>query len=535
MSFVCSPTACGAEAKLAAAAFCRSGYSSQISLISSLKFGDVASAAAKDHFNFSQLLCAVNPDEQMGDWLVRFVDSPQNTKMILFGTIPASMEIQLGFVLGSFPNDFASSVRAPSARSGKFSESPCRIVYSTQAHKLGLALMERAAERFDFADEWNNLGYGAVRADRSPWAVAAQLRAEPSAELARLEVDGIPIATYASLHDFPNASVLWFNRPVGPIDSFEWRLVEDFIANYRHEELPCLPIISEIPHGYDAAVTMRLDCDEDVESSRALFDAYRKMDVPFSLAVHTALLSEEANRPILGDVLRSGGSILSHSATHAPNWGGSYEAAYREATESKQALESLTGATVRYAVSPFHQTPSYALEALRDAGYAGCIGGIIRNDPEFLLARGGTLADLEGPFIGHSQQHMLHGDCLLSDGDPLAVSKQAFDLAMASKTIFGYLDHPFSARYQYGWSDESLRIAAHRELIGYIRSVAKKPLFLSEDRALDFISRKAAARLVQDGDRFRLEEEDLDKAVDFDFSAEYRGKVYNLSREEIPA
>jgi hypothetical protein len=129
---------------------------------------------------------------------------------------------------------------------------------------------------------------------------------------------------------------------------------------------------------------------------------------------------------------------------------------------------------------------------------------------------------------------MLHGDCLLSDGDPLAVSKQAFDLAMASKTLFGYLDHPFSARYQYGWSDESSRIAAHRELVGHIRSVAKKPLFLSEDRALDFISRKAAARLVQDGDRFRLEEDNVDEVVDFDFSAEYRGKVYNVSSEEIP-
>jgi hypothetical protein len=509
---------------LVAAALRRSLTARQVSAVS----------ATVNPAEVTRLVCAVNSDEEMGEFLVRFIDSSQKSKLIIFGAVPALLAIQLGLVPGSFPNDLGIAVRAAAARAGTFAESPCRIVYSTQAQKLGLARMERAAERFDFTDEWNNLGYGALKADGSPWAVAAPFRADPSAELARLQVDGIPIATYASLHDFPNASVLWFNRPVGPIDSFEWRLVEDFIANYRHEDLPCLPVISEIPHSHDAAATMRLDCDEDVESSRALFDAYREMGVPFSLAVHTALLSEEANRPIIADVLRSGGSILSHSATHAPNWGGSYEAAHREASESKQALESLTGATTRYAVSPFHQTPFYAREALRDAGYAGCIGGIIRNDPEFLLARGGILADLEGPFIGHSQQHMLHGDCLLSDGDPLAVSKQAFDLAMASKTLFGYLDHPFSARYQYGWSDESSRIAAHRELVGHIRSVANKPLFLSEDRALDFISRKAAARLVQDGDRFCLEEDNVDEAADLDLAAEYRGKTYNVSREEIP-
>jgi hypothetical protein len=527
MICVCSTEHESGAAQFVAAALQRSG-------LSCLMRRGLSDSERFDNDLSAEIIFTINPTRATAKHLIDWFNQGRR-KLAIFGAVPDSLLSFLDLQTTVWSKRFPDCFRASSAPAHAFSESSCCIVYATKVtSKLGFCISQRAAERFDFADEWNNLGYGSIKADGSAWSVAAPLRADRSDELARFEVDGTAIATYASLHDQPSSSVLWFNRPVGPIDSFEWRLVEQFIANYRHEDLPCQPIISELPHGHDAAVTMRLDCDEDVESSRALFDAYRKMDVPFSLAVHTALLSEEANRPILGDVLRSGGSILSHSATHAPNWGGSYEAAYREATESKQALESLTGATIRYAVSPFHQTPSYALEALRDAGYAGCIGGIIRNDPEFLLARGGTLADLEGPFIGHSQQHMLHGDCLLSDGDPLAVSKQAFDLAMASKTLFGYLDHPFSARYQYGWSDESSRIAAHRELVGYIRSVAKKPLFLSEDRALDFISRKAAARLVQDGDRFRLEEEDVDKAVDFDFSAEYRGKVYNVSREEIP-
>src|SRR5690606_27172436 len=112
---------------------------------------------------------------------------------------------------------------------------------------------------------------------------------------------------------------------------------------------------------------------------------------------------------------------------------------------------------VPYAVSPFHQSPQYALEALCDVGYSGCIGGIIRNDPEFLLARGGELAGFPVGFIGHSQQCMLHGDCLLEAGDPLAIYKMAFDQALETRSLFGYLDHPFSERYQYGWVDEESR------------------------------------------------------------------------------
>jgi hypothetical protein len=164
----------------------------------------------------------------------------------------------------------------------------------------------------------------------------------------------------------------------------------------------------------------------------------------------------------------------------------------------------VTGREVRYAVSPFHQTPHYALQALADLGYAGCIGGIIRNDPDFVLARGGELADLPAGFVGHSQQCMLHGDCLLADGDPLAVYRQAFDHAHATGTLFGYLDHPFSARYAYGWADEAARIDAHRQLIAHIRERARAPLFLHEDAAMDFLRYRAQASVRDEDGVYRV-------------------------------
>ena len=379
-------------------------------------------------------------------------------------------------------------------------------------------------ERFDFTDEWNNLGYGAIRGDGSIWGLTQPVHVAAEVELAALMVDDVPVCSYAALADIEAASVLWVNREVGPCDSFEWRIVEAFISGYRHDVLPCCPVLSEIPAGFDAAITSRLDCDEDVESARPLWRAYQRLGVPFTLAVHTRNLDDPANHQILRELLADGGAVLSHTATHAPNWGGSYEAALQEGRQSAARIQSVTGRAVRYAVSPFHQSPPYALRGLADAGYDGCVGGIIRNDPEFVLARGGALADVPEGFVGHSQQCMLHGDCMLRDGDALAVFKQAFDLAYTTRTLFGYLDHPFSPRYQYGWPDESTRVKAHEQFIAYMRANARNPLFMHEEAALDFVRFKAATRVVGTRDAFRIDLPRED-AMEFSLALEYRGAL----------
>ncbi|MEQ4512934.1 MAG: polysaccharide deacetylase [Dickeya sp.] len=472
-------------------------------------------------------ILAINPDEGYGQALISWLASGRR-KLILFGSLPECLCTHFNLRNTVWPEKAELWSRSLPAESGYYSESKGNIKYSELASQLGANNWFRPLERFDFADEWNNLGYGAIRVDDSIWSIAAPLRASEGSEVAAISFEEQTFATYVALFNSHISSTFWVNRPVGFIDSFEWYLLEAFISEWRHlDMLPCLPVISEIPYGYDAAITMRLDCDEDIFSAQPLWNAYKNLGVPLSLALHTSNLPNPVHEDFLKSFINDGGVLLSHTATHAPNWGGSYDAAYHEAIESRCKIESSTGIRVNYAVSPFHQSPPYALAALCDAGYSGCIGGIIRNDPEFLIARGGKLANLPDGFIGHSQQTMLHGDCMLADGDPLKVFKQAFNQALETRTLFGFLDHPFSSRYQYGWVDEQRRIDAHQALIGHIRATARQPLFMDECQAMDFLRDRAAIRL-------HLCEKAFAVSVPFEnasyeYAVQFRGELVKLN------
>lgn len=427
-------------------------------------------------------------------------------KLVVFGNMPVALADYLGYQGANAATELSTASRSAPAPKGASSESAALVGYSALAKTLGGEAWHRPFERFDFADEWNNLGFGAIRGDGSIWAVGKAMQAPAEAELAAVFVGGERRFSYAALTDAGASSVLWFNRPVGPCDSFEWRLVENFLSGHRADALPCQPVLSELPWGYDAAITSRLDCDEGVESARPLWQAYQRLGVPFTLAVHTQNLHRAEQHGILRELVadRTQGAVLSHTATHAPNWGGTYDNAVAEGMQSANLLEAVTGVPVRYGVSPFHQSPPYAMRGLADAGYEGCVGGIIRNDPEFLTARGGALAGMPAGFVAHSQQCMLHGDCLLESSDPLAIFKRAFDYAYATRTLFGYLDHPFSERYAYGWADESQRIGAHEQFIAHMRSTARKPLFLHEEAALDFLKFRSLAQVVGESGEFRM-------------------------------
>ncbi|WP_144108565.1 polysaccharide deacetylase [Paraburkholderia sp. BCC1886] len=464
------------------------------------------------------------PDGWSADLIAWLQARPR--KLVVFGNLPLALAGYLGYHSTELPPGLEAASRSAAAPVGASAQSAAVVRYGARTQTLGGQSWLRPFERYDFADEWNNLGYGAIRGDGSIWAVRQAGQAPAEAELAAVYVDGERQFSYAALWDAGASSVLWFNRPVGPCDSFEWRLVEQFLSGYRAKTLPCQPVLSELPWGYDAAITSRLDCDEDIESARPLWQAYQRMGVPFSLAVNTQNLSRPDQHPILRELVadREQGAVLSHSATHSPNWGGTYDNAVAEGMQSANLLEAVTGVKVRYAVSPFHQSPPEGLRGLADAGYEGCVGGLIRNDPEFLTARGGALAGLPAGFVAHSQQCMLHGASMLKEGDPLAVFKQAFDLAFDTRTLFGYLDHPFSERYTYGWSDEAARIAAHEQFVAYIRAKASKPLFLHEDAALDFLQFRSLAQVVHAGDAFHVQTPpNADGATPLRLGVEYRG------------
>ena len=451
------------------------------------------------------VIVAVDVPDEWGTELLEWLRN-KPCKLLVFGRMPTALAQHLNYRETEFQPDLGGASRSDSTPSRESRESRAVVRYTSLVKTLGGREWQRPFERFDFTDEWNNLGFGAIRADGSIWAVTQAAQVPPEAELASVQVAGEHQFSYAAVWDTDPAGVLWFNRPVGPCDSFEWRTVENFLSSYRAQSLPCHPVLSELPWGYDAAITSRLDCDEDVESARPLWQTYQRLGVPFTLAVHTQNLSRTEHHGILRELLadREQGAVLSHTATHAPNWGGSYNTALEEGSQSAALLQGVTGNPVRYAVSPFHQSPPYAMRALADAGYEGCIGGIIRNDPEFLTARGGVLAGIPSGFVGHSQQCMLHGDCMLKEGDPLAVFKQAFDLAYETNTLFGYLDHPFSERYQYGWPDEALRIEAHEQFIAYMKGRARKPLFMNEEVALDFLKFKSLTQVFEEDGVFSV-------------------------------
>lgn len=474
----------------------------------------------------------INPLET---WSTEIIKSFQSTKhkTLLLGALTETLESHFGAEVAPVTEEQMLAAQCEPAPTYGQSNSALSIVYN-DIQGFSSPISRRACLRYDFTDEWNNLGFGAVRADHSIWALSQSVTLPVANTLADLTIGERVVGAYAGAwykDSYVTGAALWFNRPVGPVDSQEWRIVEQFLSGVGFPECACQPVLSEIPYGYEAAVTMRLDCDEDVESARKLWQAYNAMGVPFSLALHAKVLEDTKHHVLPREVLANGGALLSHTATHAPNWGGSYEAAYDEGVFSANAINMATGCRVRYAVSPFHQTPVYARSGLADAGYDGCIGGIIRNDHDFLMARSGVPPWGVESFIGHTQQCMLHGDCMLSGGDPLAIFKDAFELANVSRTFFGYLDHPFSERYQYGWATEDQRIAMHEQFVGYMRQ-KENVLFMNENDAMDFLHDRASVQVGSTPNGISLKSTIKPKS-NYMQSAEYGDETYLLADAEV--
>ncbi len=483
-------------------------------------------------------ICAValNPGRRTGEWLAQLATG--RSKILLLGRLESGIARLLGVDPDGQIPAAADWHGCQAASPHVMAESSGRIDYASTGFGALSPIPRRHLQRFDFGDEWNNLGYGRVALDGGSWSLCHAASLDGAAPVAELTAAGLPIRiVYAAIRDLATTSLLWFNRQVGPVDSQEWRLVEIFFSDYRAEALPCRPHLREIPLGHRAALTMRLDCDEDIASARPLFEMYRARHLPFSVAVKTSLPQSDADAALLRDVIAAGGSALSHSHSHPSQWGGSEPAAVDEAERSKAQLEALLpGHPIHYAVSPFHQTPPFALSALRRAGYGGVIGGSIAAEPQHLLGRGGQLPSFDAPFVSHSQQCMLHGDCLLAEGDALRVYKEAFRIALRGQSIFAYLDHPFAARYSYGWASEARRSGVHGDLLAFFAaeaaagdSASEPLLFMSEGDCLDFIAMKSRSEIVwaADGRQFAL---DGPQNGPFALAIGYRGRWWPADR-----
>jgi hypothetical protein len=437
----------------------------------------------------------INPPDEVSTDLAKVLQS--GGKAIVLGRIGPSVAETLGLQWSApveWPLEWEACGIDPARH---HDQSPAAIHYGGPHPLARLApSATRPLCRFDFANEWNNLGFGRIRLDGSAWSVQSAVAIGDATPLAHLVVPVGARFVYAAVRDTAAGSVLWFNRPVGPVDSLEWRIVESFLADHRAGELPCWPCLGEFPSGYDGAVCARLDCDEAVASCGALFELYQDHGLPLSLAVLTGQTIDPADIALLRKLLAAGGSVVSHSVRHEPNWGGSYERACVEVAESRRWFDEYLSETtpVRYAVSPFHQNPPYAVQALADNGYEGFVAGIIVNDPEYLLGRAGRVPFVSRPLVSLSTQCMLHGDCYARAGNSVDVYRESFDQHLAARATFGYLDHPFSPRYQYGWADEATRLAAHGELIAHIGK-RSEIWWANLSDVLDFLRQRDAARV----------------------------------------
>lgn len=324
--------------------------------------------------------------------------------------------------------------------------------------------------RYDFQYEWNNQGYGRIIVGgNNPYASPNCYLLPENIQILAYIIDkhsGEKISAYAAIIETSDKSILWFNRNVGPIDGYDWIVVENFLS----QGTQAIPVISEIPFGYKGAITMRIDCDEAIASGRQLFELYREKKMPFSMAIKTQQNISAKDIQLIENVINSGGSVVGHSHTHAPNWGGSTESAQWEVLKSSEILKSLNipGINYDYVVSPFHQNPYLSVKGLAAAGIKGFVGGIICNDPDYLMARSGTVPGVDG-MISHSQQCMLHGETYHQAHHNINGYKLAFEQALKTNTFFGFLDHPFSD-YWYGWSSEDERLSVHNEYLNYLGS-----------------------------------------------------------------
>ncbi len=459
--------------------------------------------------------------------------SPLSGKRLVFGPPAPERTGALGLrPAPDLPPLVGQDACPPCSSTEHHTESPAYVRYSAHPllQDLSPALLHRPFTRFDFADEWNNLGFGRIRTDGSPWGVQGGITVDGAVELAGMYIrdasgQSVYAGSYLTLLDTPAASILWCARPVGPADSTEWTIVERFLSDWRPDDLPCLPCLQQTPAGCRCLVTMRLDCDEDISSARDVFEWYAGEGIPFSLAVKTGLPMCPADLAMLEDVRAAGGTLLSHSHTHPYNWGATAEEALAEATASRQWFRDTWPhlPAPALAVSPFHSNPPYAMRALAQAGFQGVVSGIIHNDPEYLLGRAGIVPFADGALVSISQQSMLHGDCYRRQGNSVDVHVQAFEAQYAARGIFGYLDHPFSERYQYGWESKAQRLDAHRRLVGALRD-RPDVWFWNQEQCFRFV--RACSRL-----RLRWNADDTVTAEGVFPEMPYR-PVYRLRGEE---
>ncbi|NOR54961.1 MAG: hypothetical protein GQ531_02015 [Sulfurovum sp.] len=441
--------------------------------------------------NDTNIYCFISPNAEDEETISKLILN--QTKVLIFGKISENLAEILGLELQVNKMKLADITFDHDNEEDK---SAYKIRYDLE-HPLckHTSLEERYFYRFDFTNEWNNLGYGAITTDDGIWSVSNSLNALNTTSIATIYKASEEESVFISLKDFESASVLFVNREIGTIDGLDWVIVEDFLSRYRVDHLPCLPLVCDIPDGYNLVASSRLDCDQSIINTKPVVDLYKKYNINISLGISTGINIDTTDIEHLNTFYDNGGAVLSHTINHHEYWGENYTVAYDEAQGSKLWLEEniIHLEKLKYAVSPFHSNKPYSIQALQDAGYEGFISGIIHNDPEYLMATSGVVPFVKESIITHSEQCMLHGDCYHRNNNSLEVYKQSFQNHYRGKKIFGYLDHPFGD-YDYGWKSEEERLSVHEAFIKYINTF-EGVKWMTSTEILDFVVDKSSIQL----------------------------------------
>jgi len=342
-------------------------------------------------------------------------------------------------------------------------------------------IKERPLWRYDFDIEWNNNFCGNISNENKILNLSHNcvlIKGKNVAFIKNSKDQNIPLISEFEIN---GNIIIWINRNLSLVDLPEWKIIEEFISNGYFRKYPCIPYLSEYSASENGLITMRLDCDEDIESARKIFEIYKNNGLPISLAITTNQIKENQFISSLPkEVNDYGGTILNHSHSHPKNWGGSKDKIKEELITSNNLIKKAFGIATEYAVSPFHHLTWEALEVLNDLNFKGVIAGISSSHHEFLIIKGGSIHKKIDTLV-HSQQCMIHGDCL-TQTRKVNTYLDAFSLYSNLGFSTGYLDHPISERYDYGWINLERQVKTHNQIIEYllnnnIKFISQKELF----------------------------------------------------------
>ncbi len=340
----------------------------------------------------------------------------------------------------------------------------------------------RASSNYDFDSEWNNRRH-ANFLYKDTALMPPHSHEYMDSLILGIATPDLDVKNLVNYFQFTDSSLLLINRLSGLSDLPETYILEEYLSNYSFGSFtsyPVVPILSESSSANgDKLISMRFDCDEDIDSAYPVFNVYSSLKIPVSLAITSYLLEDTKNKPTLPfRVIDTGGSLLSHSHSHRPAWGGSYEESILELTRSRELIYENYGYIVEYAVSPFHDMPNFIVPALEKCQYKGVVGGISSKYVNYLSLTAGQIS-YKSKIAFSNQQCMLHGKThLLKNGSWEKSLSYFLDYSILIGKSAGYLDHPISNRYSYDWDNTNNQTELHSKVIEFL--LARDVKFISQ-------------------------------------------------------